>query len=75
MTHTQAFEERTAGEQIRAGAAMLASAIHPGADAGVTPVVSLTDSPTPRADSGRGVAVFAADALSARPGHSGRANC
>jgi len=71
MTHTRASEERTAGEQIRAGAAMLASAIHPGADAAVSLIVS----PTPRADPGRGVVVFAADALSARPGHSGRANC
>ena len=64
MTHTPASEERAAGKQACAGAAMLVSAFQP-----EVPVPT-----TPRAAIGRGVAVFAADALSARSGRRGRAN-
>ena len=64
MTHTPASEERAAGKQACAGAAMPVSAFQP--------EVSIPT--TPRAAIGRGVAVFAADALSARSGRRGRAN-
>ena len=62
MTHTPASEERAAGKQVRAGAAMPVSALHPVPE---PPVPS-----TPRAATGRGVVVYAAGAQPARSGHS-----
>jgi hypothetical protein len=67
MTHTPASEERAAGKQVRAGAAMLASAIRSG--------FAATPATTPRAATGRGVVVFPAGDAPARPGHSGWTDC